>query len=232
MNFKPEGQVIADYLVGHLGLDAGGEAEDVDLNKFYREAGSLLVDKLAADLNCNQTELAEILGCSPETISRWKTKRTRPVADSLEKLVVLSMKMDELPTRELREKYKYAMLLLTKFPVNREIKDPVTGTLVPIPQQPPVDFIANGILDNLIYNWEKVIRDNIYSVDAALTDVLAELNLSLEEVDLDQETFIKLIQEVDREIMEEVQRLRHQKLKQRLPAAIKNGGQEENKKSA
>ena len=216
-------QYIEDYMSEHEGLDVDFEAEE-DSREYLKRVGSMLVEKLSEAMRCNQQELAEILGCTSETISRWKLQRTRASIESLLNMIALNRKMKELPTREAREKYKYAMLLLAKLQGRREIKDPLTGKRYPVEQRPPVDFVSDGTLEHLVDIWEKAIQDSVHSVDETISEVLGDRGISLEEASLDGEKLFEMLRQIDYEVQEEAEQIRRQKMRERLPDLL--GGEE------
>ncbi len=220
MSFEQEAQLIGDYLVGQLGLQDIENLDEVDIPGYIKCAAALLVRKLIEDLQCNQLELAEILGCSSETISRWKLKKTRPASEKLYQMVQLSRKMDALPTREAREKYKYAMLLLARLQGRRQIKDPLTGKRYPVEQRPPVEFVLDSSLEHMVDIWEKAIQESARSVDETISEVLGDKGISLEEASIDIEKLYELLRQVDYEVQEEAEKIRRQKLRRRLPDLI------------
>ncbi len=202
-----------------------GIGDDLDMNKVedqkeaLRRAAGKLVERLCDSFECTQNELADILGCAPGTISRWKRQETQPLGH-LSNLVALTRKAEQLGTRAQRRQYKHAMLFVTYQQENRQIKDPVTGQKFQIQVIPAAEYVRWGQMDSIIGFFKQGFRIGAEATSQVFSELAEERGVEPEEIDIPDEEFLALLNSVEEDIMSELFSLWKKKLKQKMKALL------------
>ncbi len=190
-----------------------------DQKEALRRAAGMLVERICDSFECTQNELADILGCAPGTISRWKRQENQPLGH-LSNLVALARKAEQLATRAQRCQYKHAMLFVTYLQENRQIKDSVTAQKFQIQAIPAVEYVRWGRMDSIIGFFKQGFRIGAEATNQAFCELAEERGVAPEYIDISEDEFMAVLDSVEEDIMSDLYPLWKKKLKQKTKVLL------------